>query len=305
MIKKKVGFIVESNNSLGGVETIFRNLAHLCEIYRFRTKTEVIQAIKSKKLNYEIIIFNQPFSTLLLCLFNKINRKSKLFYLIHINFNEGKFIRKIFASFFFKFLNYFNVKLLFFSETMSRNYTKNDFKIVPPPVFKYPNRIKEFCNTKEREINFLFVGRYENQKGADILKEISTNIGKKIIAIGKGSIEIDSEFIDDLGPMTIDLVYKQMEKSKVLLLPSRFEGFGLVILEAISMGCKVVAFNCDYGPGDLKKMFPNDIYLVEKNNIKEFAKTAQRVLSMELEDTNNKIKLLNTYTPENFIKSLE
>lgn len=305
MIKSKVGFIVESNNSLGGVETIFRNLTHLCEIYRFRTKIEVIQAIKSKKLNHEIIIFNQPFSTLLLCLFNKINRKTKLFYLIHINFNEGKFIRKIFASFFFKFLNYFNVKLLFFSETMSRNYINNDFKVVPPPVFKHPNKIKEFYTTKDREINFLFVGRYENQKGADILKEISTNIGQKITAIGKGSIEIDSEFIDDLGPQSIDLVYKQMEKSKVLLLPSRFEGFGLVILEAISKGCKVVAFNCDYGPGDLKRMFPNEIYLVEKNNIKEFAKTAQRVLRTELGCSSDKIKLLQLFSPENFIKSLK
>lgn len=305
MTNNKVGFVVESNNSLGGVETIFRNLAHLCIIHRFKTKKEVIRAIHADKLNHEIIIFNQPFSTLMFCLFKRVNKTSKLFYLIHINFNEGKFIRKKLASFFFQFLKYHNVKLLFFSETMSRNYIKNDFKVVPPPVFKIPNFIKKFPNTQQREIDFLFVGRYEFQKGADLLNEISIQIRQKIVAIGKGSIEMKSKFIDDLGPMSIDLVYDHMKKSKVLLLPSRFEGFGLVILEALSMGCKVVAFNCDYGPSDIKKMFPNDIYLVEKNNINEFVKTAQRVLNMDLTCNNHKIKSLQMYTPENFIKSIQ
>ena len=48
------------------------------------------------------------------------------------------------------------------------------------------------------------------------------------------------------GP--ISDVKKEYLSSSVFVLPSRFEGFGLVIIEAMACGVPVVAFDCENGP---------------------------------------------------------
>ena len=48
-----------------------------------------------------------------------------------------------------------------------------------------------------------------------------------------------------------------LKHAKVLAITSSFESFSLVAVEALSVGCPVVAFDCPYGPGEILQ---NNLY---------------------------------------------
>lgn len=61
-----------------------------------------------------------------------------------------------------------------------------------------------------------------------------------------------------------------MSEAGIYVLPSRFEGFGLVLTEAATSGLPSVAFNCPYGPSEIINDGENGI-LVEPENTEKLA----------------------------------
>lgn len=105
------------------------------------------------------------------------------------------------------------------------------------------------------------IGRYTYDKGNDMLLQAWAIIERKypdwtLDIYGNGDKEryqkqmvdlgIDSHRCRLFGP--ISDVKKEYLSSSVFVLPSRFEGFGLVIIEAMACGVPVVAFDCENGP---------------------------------------------------------
>ena len=62
------------------------------------------------------------------------------------------------------------------------------------------------------------------------------------------------------------------------LLPSRWEGFGHVIIEAIACGLPVIAFDCPYGPADILSGRQGGV-LVEPQDISGLAQAIDHLLA--------------------------
>lgn len=110
------------------------------------------------------------------------------------------------------------------------------------------------------------VGRLSYQKGYDLLLKILPPIFKsfpdwKLDIYGEGDLKDELLAIRDaLGLQsyvsfkgTTSDIFKEYAQSALLVLPSRFEGFAMVLIEAACCGLPIVAFDCPNGSSDILK----------------------------------------------------
>lgn len=110
---------------------------------------------------------------------------------------------------------------------------------------------------------FVAMGRLEYQKGFDVLLDAFARVLRqsdaRLIIFGNGSQrQTLLERAQSLGigrklamPGYTACPLEQMHRSTAFVLSSRFEGFGLVLVEALMSGTQVVATDCNYGPADV------------------------------------------------------
>ena len=138
-------------------------------------------------------------------------------------------------------------------------------QIIPNPVTNYPDSM---ANVVKDEKRIIAVGRFSPQKRFDRLIDAFAMISNKYpewhIEIFGGSTAEGREnlmryiFCKGLNdrvhihPPTSD-IYTEYQRSQFFVLSSDFEGFGLVIVEAMACGIPVVSTDCPYGPSEIIK----------------------------------------------------
>ena len=156
--------------------------------------------------------------------------------------------------------------------------------VIPNSLPFYP-RQSGTCVNKQ----VIFVGRLNEQKGLEYLIGTWAGVYKKhsdwtLHIYGDGEQKgLLTELIKNAGLGDSVVVHKStqhiMEKyleSSICILTSRFEGFGMVLIEAMACGLPVVSFDCPWGPADIIKD-GEDGFLVEYLNTDE---AAQRVCQL-------------------------
>jgi len=160
--------------------------------------------------------------------------------------------------------------------------------VIPNPLPELP--IEKSSLSAKRIIS---VGKVSYQKGQDIMVAIWDRIAEKFPEwewhnYGK----LDDDFVDSnalpkrmyFHPPVKDINSEYLNSS-IFALTSRYEGFGMVLIEAMACGVPCVSFDCNYGPGDIIRN-GEDGFLIENGNMGEFsAKQFALIKSEELRRT--------------------
>jgi len=162
-------------------------------------------------------------------------------------------------------------------------------KIIYNPVLR---RNLKISRTEQGEIsNFIYVGRImlDGQKNLrGIIDDFSHVVGKwNLFLFGEGDIVQVEEYIKNkkLGDKIQvkgfqNDVWKSLSCVDGLVLASKYEGFPMVLNEAISVGIPVISKNCETGPADIINQ--DNGVLVDKDSSKDFVQTIQRFVDRNI-----------------------
>lgn len=135
------------------------------------------------------------------------------------------------------------------------------------------------------------VGRYVYQKGFDLLLQSWSKVEKQhqdweLAIYGMGDRTPYEQIIDDLMinrsrchlyGSTPD-IKKEYLDSSLFVFSSRFEGFGMVLIEAMACGLPVISFDCPCGPKDIVR-HNEDGLLVPSGNVDSLANALHQMMS--------------------------
>lgn len=144
--------------------------------------------------------------------------------------------------------------------------------VVIPYGFPHVNKQRVYTPFNGRKINILFVGTLSQNKGLSYLFDSFKGLEDKIniTIVGRGDVESCPILKQELSKVNYipslphDAILKLMAEHDLFIFPSLFEGFGLVITEAMSQGTPVITTDRTCGPDIITNW--KDGWIVEAGN---------------------------------------
>lgn len=148
-----------------------------------------------------------------------------------------------------------------------------NMEVIPNPSPFMPSTVSPLTDKR-----VIAVARYSHEKGVDLLLKAWAEVEKqnedwRLDVYGDGDTSSYERQIDQLGihrtrcqlhGRTNDVAHEYCHSS-IAVCSSRFEGFGMVIVEAMACGLPVVSFDCPWGPRSIIKD-GEDGFIVENGN---------------------------------------
>lgn len=178
-------------------------------------------------------------------------------------------------------------KLVVLTEKDREAWTElNNVVVIPDPLSFTPASVSPL--TEKRVVA---IARYSHEKGIDLLLKAWAIVEKRVDdwrldVFGDGDRTVYEQLIDkllidrsrcQLHGRTNDVEHEYVNSS-LFVLSSRFEGFGMVLTEAMACGLPIVSFDCPWGP---RSIISNngDGLLVENGNFVALAEGLSSIMN--------------------------
>lgn len=304
------GILWEEYKKLG-IPIYYFNIRHGLDIKNF---IKLYYFLKNNK--FDIVHSHVPTWIFNLILFLKKN-SSKLIFTEHGGGLLGKKLRNVL---FYKFFasnydlliaisHYMKNIMIKYNPTLEPKikviyngipFSSKDFKKIDSKIYR--KKLLPHLDLKEKVIGI--VGRLAPEKGIDTFLYIASEILKKrkdvsFLIAGDGPLREDLLTLSKKLKISNDVQFLGFRKDAldimkcfdIFLLTSKWESFGLVIIESISVGVPVVALHCR---GAIEELIKNDEtgLIIKENN---YSKIAEKILQFLDDKEKQKFIIENAY----------
>lgn len=191
----------------------------------------------------------------------------------------GKLVQKLMAL-----GGYLYDKVVVLTHYNLSEWSSSNLEVIPNPLSFVPQQVSSLNQKKA-----ICVGSISYNKGYDLLisawEQVATKHPDWTVSIyGKGDTSQLQKLIDQKG-LTKQIVFcgptsriqEKYLESSFLILPSRSEGFGMVLIEAMACGLPCISFDCPCGPRDIIEDGKNG-YLVEPERVNLLADAINKTI---------------------------
>lgn len=189
-----------------------------------------------------------------------------------------------------------------------------NLEVIPNAAKLVGNRCSDVKNKR-----VIAVGRLDYQKGFDRLIQVWELVQKtgkytdwNLDIFGQGEWKewlqqlIDEKHLSDTLHINkpTNRIYEEYAKSSIIVMTSNYEGFGMVLVEAMACGVPAIAFDCQCGPKDIIRHGENGL-LVRNGDIEGLAAAMMKLMDDEAyrQRLSDKAKgVISTYAEETVMK---
>ena len=149
-----------------------------------------------------------------------------------------------------------------------------NLEVIPNPLSFYPSESSPLDQKK-----VICVGKMSFQKGQDLLVQAWDKVWQKhpdwTLELYGNSKEgfLNTEKLKEKNivhfPADKNIMDRYLDSS-IYVMSSRYEGFGMVLIEAMACGVPCISFDCNYGPADIIKN-NEDGFLVKNQDTKDLS----------------------------------